>query len=112
MIIQKKFTFCENQTAPFISVTTYNPLSDILIVQIDGTFTDSLIKIEGRSNNVSSWVPLAGINLSNFSVAKNGITQAGMYEFGVIGIREIRLNLEQINGDVTVTGQLINAEET
>ena len=112
MIIQKKITFCEDQTAPFTSQTFFNPLSDVLTLQIDGSFTNSLIKIEGRSESSKNWVSLAGINLTNFSVAKNGIKSAGLYEFGIIGIREIRVNIEEISGSVTISGQLINAEET
>lgn len=112
MIIQKKIIFCDNQTAPFISPANFNPLSDILSIQVDGDFSDALIKLEGRSNGSNPWVSLAGINLSDFSVAKKGISKPGLYEFGVIGIREFRVNIEQINGSVTISGQLINAEET
>lgn len=112
MIIQKKITFCENQTAPFISTAHFNPLSDVLSIQVDGNFLSSLVKIEGRSSNATSWVPLAGINLSDFSVTKKGISKPGLYEFGVIGIREFRINIEQVDGTVSVSGQLINAEET
>ena len=112
MIIQKKITFCNNQTAPFISNVYFNPLSDVLSIQVDGDFSEAIIKLEGRSNNTNLWVSLAGINLSDFSVAKKGISQPGLYEFGVIGIREFRINVEQINGSVTISGQLINAEET
>jgi hypothetical protein len=32
MIIQKKIAFCKDQTAPFISPTHFNPLSDVLTV--------------------------------------------------------------------------------
>lgn len=112
MIIQKKITFCENQTAPFISTAYYNPLSDVLSIQVDGNFSESLVKVEGRSNSTTAWVSLAGINLSDFSVTKKGISKPGLYEFGVLGIREFRVNVQEINGSVTVSGQLINAEET
>ena len=112
MIIQKTITFCKNQTSPLISNSYFNSLSDVLDIQINGVFNSGLIKVEARNISNGDWVSLAGINLSDFSIAKNGITKSGLYEFSVVGAREIRINVEEISGEVTVHGQLISTEET
>lgn len=112
MVIQRDAKFFENQTTSNISSTFVNPLADILTVQVSGDFNAGVLKIEGRNNNKGEWISLAGINLTNLSVSTDGITEKGIYEFGIIGIREVRANLESISGSISVYGQLISAEET
>lgn len=108
MIIQKKIIFCQNQTSSFISNSVFNVKSDLLTMTVEGSFTNGNIKLEGRESESNTWVSLAGINISNFSVAKSGITSTGIYEFSIAGIRELRVNVEQVaGGSVTVSGQFI-----
>ena len=111
MVIQKNVHFIENTTTPMVSKQYPNASSDILDVQVDGSFT-GLIKVEGRLHRHGAWVSLAGINLSNFASANGGLKAPGLYEFSVIGIREIRVNVESLSGGaVSVFGQMISSEE-
>lgn len=111
MIIQKNLDFFKGMSTPTVSKTFPNTQSDVLSVQISG-LTSGTIYVEGRNNQGGDWIPLAGINLSNFSPARGGFTEAGMYEIGVVGIREIRARAEGVSGNVSVFGQLISTEET
>lgn len=111
MVIQKNCHFIDNKTTPMVSKHYSNASSDILDVQVDGNFM-GLIKVEGRLHQHGAWVSLAGINLSNFASANDGIKAPGLYEFSVIGVREIRVNVESLaGGAISVYGQLISSEE-
>lgn len=111
MVIQKNCHFIDNKTTPMVSKHYSNASSDVLEVQVDGDFT-GLIKVEGRLRHHGTWVSLAGINLSNFTSVSEGIDAPGLYEFSVIGIREIRVNVETLaGGAISVYGQLISSEE-
>jgi hypothetical protein len=110
MVIQKNCDFIKSASAPKISKSFFNATGDVLTVQIMGD--DGVYYIEGRNNSKFDWAPLAGINLSDFTVAKNGCTKAGVYEFGIVGIREIRARVESTSGEVSLFGQIISTEET
>ena len=111
MIIQKNLHFFKGMSTPTVSKAFPNSQSDILSVQISG-LTSGTIHIEGRNNAGGDWVSLAGISLSDFTPARGGFTKAGIYEIGVVGIREVRARAENVAGNVTVFGQLISTEET
>lgn len=112
MVIQRDAKFFENQNTSNISNTFVNPQADILTVQVSGGANAFTVAIEGRNSKDADWIPLAGINLTNLSVSTDGITEKGIYEFGIVGIRELRANLKSISGSVSVYGQLISTEET
>ena len=42
---------------------------------------------------------------------RGGFTKPGMYEIGIVGIREIRARIESVSGDVSMFGQIISTEE-
>jgi hypothetical protein len=81
-----------------------------LSLQIDGAA--GVYHVEGRLQSQASWVPLAGINLSDFSPVKGSYTKPGVYELGIVGIRELRVRVEAVNGSVSIWGQIISTEET
>lgn len=110
MVIQKNCEFLKNSNTPIVSKEFPNASGDILSLQITGD--DGLYHLEGRNNRNGEWVSLAGVNLSDFSAIRGGFTKAGIYEIGIIGIRELRVRVERVSGKVSVFGQIISAEET
>lgn len=110
MIIQQNCDFIVKQNTPIISKEFSNSTGDILALQIEGS--NGLYHLEGRNNSKCTWTPLAGINLSDFSVVRDGFTKAGIYEVGIVGIRQIRVRVESVEGIVSIYGQIISTEET
>ena len=111
MVIQKNIEFLKGMSTPTVSKTFPNSTGDILSIQISGDFSGAAY-IEGRNRRENDWVQLAGISLSDFSVARNGFSKAGMYEIGIVGIRELRARIDGVEGNVTIFGQIISTEET
>lgn len=112
MIIQKNAAFFRSMSTPTVSKAFSNSASDVLAVQISGDFTTGKFHVEGRNNERGDWVSLAAIDLSDFSPVRGGFTKPGMYELGIVGIREVRARIEAVNGNVTMFGQMISTEET
>ena len=110
MVIQKNCEFLKSSDTPIVSKVFPNASGDILSLQIMGD--DGLYHLEGRNNRDGEWVSLAGVSLSDFSAIRGGFTKAGMYEVGIIGVRELRVRVERVSGSVSVFGQIISAEET
>lgn len=110
MMIQKNCDFITDLSSPKVSRSFFNPSGDVLTLQISGA--NGVYYLEGRNTFRGDWVPLAGINLSNFSAAKGCFTEAGLYEIGILGIREIRVRVESTQGEVSIFGQIISSEET
>lgn len=109
MIILQTCKFAQNQSSSYVSKSYFNSAGDVLSVQVEGG--DGKYYIEGRTLTSMDWIPLAAINLADFSVAKDGITKAGIYELGIAGIRELRGRVETVNGEVTIMGQIISTGE-
>lgn len=110
MVIQSNIRFIEHAKAPIVSRTFFNPTGDILSLQISGA--SGSVKLEGRARKDADWVTLAGIGLADFSVARDGFTKPGIYEIGIIGVRELRARVDSADGDISVFGQIISTEET
>ena len=109
MVIQSNCSFVDNADTPIVSKTFVNGQGDVLSLQIDGA--NGVYYIEGRNNKDGDWVSIAGINISDFSPCKNGFTKAGLYELGIIGIREIRARIAETSGTVSIFGQIISSGE-
>lgn len=112
MIIQKNAEFFKSMTAPSVSKPIPNGTADTLSLQISGNFSSGKFHVEGRNNKGGDWVSLAAINLSDFMPVKGGFTKAGLYEVGIVGVRELRGRVESVSGEVSMFGQLISTEET
>lgn len=110
MVIQKNCDFVKNTTTPIVSKIFPNAAGDVLTLQISGA--RGKVHLEGRNVHKGDWVSLAGIDLSDFSAVRGGFTKPGIYEIGVVGIRELRVNVESAEGEISVFGQLIRTEET
>lgn len=110
MVIQKNCEFVKNSSTPIVSKVFPNATGDALTLQITGA--DGVYYLEGRNNSRLDWVTLAGIDLSDFSAVRGGFTKAGLYEVGVMGVRELRVRVESTQGQVSIFGQIISSEET
>ena len=110
MVIQKNCEFVKNSNTPIVSKTFSNATGDTLTLQISGA--NGLYHLEGRNRSHHDWVSLAGIDLSDFSAVRGGFAKAGLYEIGIVGIRELRVRIERAEGNVSVFGQIISTEET
>lgn len=110
MVIQSNIKFIEHAKAPIVSRTFFNPTGDILSLQISGA--SGSVKLEGRARKDADWVTLAGISLADYALVRDGFTKPGIYEIGIIGIRELRARVDSMDGDISVFGQIINSEET
>jgi hypothetical protein len=110
MVIQKNCEFVTNSNTPIVSKVFPNATGDTLSLSIKGA--NGLFHLEGRTNSDYDWVSLAGIDLSDFSAVRGGFTKAGMYEIGIVGIRQIRVRVESVSGSVSLFGQIISSEET
>ena len=109
MIILQNCKFAQNESSSYVSGTFFNAAGDILTVQIDGG--KGKYYIEGRTNSNMEWISLAAINLQNFAIAAGVITNPGIYEVGISGIRELRARIEEANEVTTISGQIISTEE-
>lgn len=112
MVIQKNAEFFKDANTPAESKTFANSTADVLTVQVSGEFTDGLFFIEGRNNKGGDWCPLAAIDLSSFMPVRAGFSKPGLYELGMVGVREVRARIEKVSGQVSIFGQLISTEET
>ena len=110
MVIQKNCEFLKKNSTPIVSQVFPNATGDTLTLQITGA--DGVYHLEGRNSRHHDWVSLAGINLSDFSAVRGGFTKAGMYEIGIMGVRELRVRVESIMGEVSIFGQIMSSEET
>lgn len=110
MVIQKNCEFATNATTPIVSKVFPNATGDTLTLQITGA--NGIYHLEGRNTTKGGWVSLAGINLSDFSAVRGGFTKEGIYEIGIVGIRELRFRIESVSGNVSAFGQIISTEET
>jgi hypothetical protein len=70
-----------------------------------------VFRIEGRNRSNGEWISLAGVNLSNFGVAKGDFVEPGLYEIGIVGVRELRAKIVSTNGPVSIVGQIISTAE-
>ena len=102
MVIQKNCEFVKNSSTPIVSKIFPNSTGDTLTLQISGA--NGIYHLEGRNKSHHDWVPLAGINLSDFSAVRGNFTKPGLYEVGVIGIRELRIRVEKVEGNVSIFG--------
>lgn len=109
MVIQQNCEFATKATSPIVSKVFFNSTGDILAIQIQGA--NGIYHIEGRNASDYEWHDIAGINLSDFSVARKGYFKAGIYELDLAGIRQVRARIESVEGEVSIIGQIISTGE-
>ena len=110
MVIQNICYFTQHMVTPNVSKSFFNAQGDVLSLQISGTLTGK-VYIEGKNSDNAAWVSLAGINLSSFAAERDGFDSTGIYEVGIIGVRNLRIRLDGASSDsIEVIGQIISTE--
>lgn len=108
MYVQSNFLFLDKVIGSVTSNAYLNSNAESATLQISGDFTSGSFVVEGKTDSESTaWETLAGINLSDFSVSGSSITEKGIYQFGVDGIRQIRVRSVSVSGGTaTVVGRM------
>ena len=89
----------EKTTSAKISDTYINANCDACSVQLTGTFTSATVYVQGKiSPTENTWVNLASINLTAFTVDDDGISNSQIYEVGIEGVPFVRLNVSSVSG--------------
>ena len=107
----KSFVFFDAATSPATSENYYaNIKADVMAIEISGSFTSGTFAFEGQSDiNSNTWTPIAGINLSDFSVTSSP-TKAGIYEVGIEGLQRFRVRIEALGGGAArIVGRVIDS---
>lgn len=85
--------------------------SELLTVQVDGDFSGLELIIEGKNafDSPNSY-PVIGYNLSDFT-SISSITTAGIYQFPIVGLYSVLLNLNAISsGEVSIAVRMCREE--
>lgn len=100
--------FIDKASSAVISDVFDNYKGDAITLQASGEASSFMAKVEGRSDINADWSELAVINLKDFSV-NNNISTTDVYQSGLTGITQIRINLISVSGgNVTIFGRISN----
>lgn len=105
-------TMIDGATEPIISNTFVNNISDVLTLQITGTFSSATVLVEGLVNvQTNAWTTLAAFNLTDLSLKTgDGMEEEGVYQVSVAGILKVRIRVSAITGgDITVAANFIGS---
>lgn len=104
--------FFENATTSGVSeYEYYNINAEEITIDVRGTFVGTVV-FEGKVDlNSPTYTPIAGINLSTYSVVQSGSVQSpGLYSVALSGVQRFRVNITSLtSGSVTVFGRAIRA---
>ena len=86
-----------------------NLYSDILSIQVDGTFSAMTLKVYGKTTKEGdTFVELASVNMTTFDIVTS-ITSKGIFETAVEGICMLKLEISSISGgNATVDIRLVS----
>lgn len=86
-------------TSATTSSAFVNNSCDVLGLQVTGTFTSATVYVQGIVNaDSNTWVNLAVLDLNSFGLTENGITAKGVYEAGIEGVLQVRINVSAVSG--------------
>lgn len=107
MRAKQRIKLIDGATAATTSAIIRNEGSDDMAFQVEGTFTDVALTVQGRTTPTSDFVAIAVIDLSSYAVTASGeITAAGIYAIACDTLYEVRADLTSVTGgavDVTLT---------
>lgn len=108
MVPQIHYVFGKNINEAGVLPNVYhNTTADVLSLEVSGEFS-GVIKVEGRVDKENeNYTAIAGVDMGEFLVAKT-ITKTGIYEYGVEGIQDVRINIESISGNINIFGRFVN----
>lgn len=78
---------------------------NLLIAQIEGTFTGLRLELEGRVDPDATWEVITGWSVSDLAARKKDIREAGIFEFPIEAAQQIRLHIIDLtSGAVSAYG--------
>jgi len=79
-----------------------------LTIEITGSGTNTVI-FEGRSTEGSTYYPIAGVNLADFTVATSTSNKGCIYQLSLEGLTAFRVRVSALtSGTVSVSGTVVN----
>lgn len=107
MIPLKSSMIIEEASSSMVSEEIYNSKADILTLEVSGSSGGCSIVVEGKVNTKATvWNLISGINLSDYTIlSEDGMTNNGIYQFGIDGIQLIRVNVITSDGAISVYGR-------
>ena len=107
MIPQRNFVFVDGATSATTSNDCVNSMSDLLDLQISGTFTSCAVVLEGKVDLNADYETLKVINLGKFEAVAE-MEEAGIYEAAISGIQVVRVTVQSVEGGtITVVGRIM-----
>lgn len=101
MRVKKQITLWQNlATDGSEEKVIYVDDCDVLCIQISGTITGTGFSFKGQVSAEAPFVDLAAINLSSLEVESEPITSAGIYEIGVEGLSNVKI---EFNGTTSAS---------
>ena len=89
-----------------------NERYDVAVLQIESTADAFSVALEGRVDAQADWTAVASANVSVYGTPFETMTEDGIYEFGVAGLREIRVRVISVtNGSVSASGVFWNSAD-
>ena len=86
-------------TSPAVSAVFTNNNCDVCSVHVTGTFSSATAYVQGMTGGeAGEWVNLCVINLSTYEKSSTGMRTAGIFETGIEGISQIRVNVTAVSG--------------
>ena len=103
----------QNASMPGAGAVFHNDRYDLLLVQVEGTFSGLNLILEGRvESDGGPWEPISGWSAGEADRLTEQISAKGIYEFTIAGIVEIRLRIVSISGGhVTATGVTVSTAD-
>ena len=103
-MITNEIIFFENQTSPNLSKTLYNVNDGTLVLKVEGKTTALNINVYGNPELTDdNFSLLRAINATTYKIS-NDITEPGVYWIDINGIRKSYVQINSINGSVSVVG--------
>lgn len=111
MNVSANITMIEAATAETISNVFVNNNCAAVTLQITGSYTSATVLVEGLVNlNSNAWVSLGAIELGDFELNSDGLSEKSLYQIGIEGIPRVRIHVTAVSGgDITVVCQFGNA---
>lgn len=111
MNVSANITMIEAATAETISNVFVNNNCAAVTLQITGSYTSATVLVEGLVNlSSNAWVSLGAIELGDFELNSDGLSEKSLYQVGIEGIPRVRIHVAAVSGgDITVVCQFGNA---
>lgn len=113
MITKSCFKFVEKATSTFTSNPCYNANSDSGAIQVSGTFTSAVVKVQGKADlENGDWIDLALLDLGSTDILTQ-VTKKGIFAvMGVDVVKAIQVVVVSVaGGNISVFGNFVNTGE-